>query len=251
MKYKQGNKVRVRTGLKVGKKYDGLTFCFAMLQYDNLTITNCIESSNIPSYRVAENCYSWTNEMLEPLIEIPEKYCVQGSIHALRTYVEEIEKFGYILDGKRNDIFLGSDFNAIHVFGNRCSGYNLLAISNLTLFNLPEQFPQALESARYAIEKAFTKFNFGKRTWKIGNGRATTADSEELVITLEKMEETMKWLKNIPSVDNHSMSFKYMGNGDIIHLKGYFQNCSIGFGCCVDTYDKAMEFYKLLKESIK
>lgn len=68
MKYKIGDKVRVRKDLKVGKDYSYFTFCEGMNEFLGKELT--IESvepvhSSLGFYKVEENVWSWTDGMFE------------------------------------------------------------------------------------------------------------------------------------------------------------------------------------------
>lgn len=67
MKFKAGDKVRVRHGLEQGKLYNGLNCntIMATMAGEVLTIKGVGETF----YAVEENIWCWTNEMLEPVTE--------------------------------------------------------------------------------------------------------------------------------------------------------------------------------------
>lgn len=68
MKYKVGDKVRVRKDLKVSKDYDGMTFNDVMSQHCGETVTiNEVFSRGY--YRIVEYGYCWTDGMLEGLAD--------------------------------------------------------------------------------------------------------------------------------------------------------------------------------------
>lgn len=68
MKYKVGDKVRVRSDLKVGKCYGEHTFVHDMFKFVGKIVT--IESVWKQGYRIEEDTYWWTDEMLEPVEEM-------------------------------------------------------------------------------------------------------------------------------------------------------------------------------------
>lgn len=68
MKYKVGDKVRVRSDLKVGKGYGAHTFAYDMFKFEGKIVT--IESVWEQGYRIEEDTYWWTDEMLEPVEEM-------------------------------------------------------------------------------------------------------------------------------------------------------------------------------------
>lgn len=68
MKYKVGDKVRVRSDLKVGKSYGEHAFLHDMFKFVGKIVT--IESVWKQGYRIEEDTYWWTDEMLEPVEEM-------------------------------------------------------------------------------------------------------------------------------------------------------------------------------------
>jgi len=65
MKYKVGDKVRVRSDFKLSVMYDGLCVIDEMLKKKIVTI----KSVNDGYYKVVEDEYKWTDGMLEGLVE--------------------------------------------------------------------------------------------------------------------------------------------------------------------------------------
>lgn len=68
MKYKVGDRVRVRSDLKVGKGYGAHTFAYDMFKFEGKIVT--IESVWEQGYRIEEDTYWWTDEMFEPVEEM-------------------------------------------------------------------------------------------------------------------------------------------------------------------------------------
>lgn len=68
MKYKVGDKVRARSDLKVGKSYGEHAFVHDMFKFVGKIVT--IESVWKQGYRIEEDTYWWTDEMLEPVEEM-------------------------------------------------------------------------------------------------------------------------------------------------------------------------------------
>lgn len=68
MKYKVGDKVKVRSDLRVGKSYGEHTFVHDMFKFMGKIVT--IESVWERGYRIEEDAYWWTDEMLEPVEEM-------------------------------------------------------------------------------------------------------------------------------------------------------------------------------------
>ena len=80
MKYKVGDKVRVRSDLKCEEYYGGITFNFEMNKFKGMEIT--IARVNYGGYyEVLETAYNYTDEMLEPVEEMSAE-------EALKTYPE-------------------------------------------------------------------------------------------------------------------------------------------------------------------
>ena len=79
MKYKVGDKVKVRSDLKVGKDYGEHDFVHDMFKFVGKIVT--IESVWKQGYRIEEDTYWWTEEMLEPVEEMSAE-------EALKTYTE-------------------------------------------------------------------------------------------------------------------------------------------------------------------
>lgn len=79
MKYKVGDKVKVRSDLRVGKSYGEHTFVHDMFKFMGKIVT--IESVWEQGYRIEEDAYWWTDEMLEPVEEMSAE-------EAIRTFGE-------------------------------------------------------------------------------------------------------------------------------------------------------------------
>jgi len=65
MKYKAGDKVKVRSNLKTSVLYDGLCAIDEMIKKKIVTITSVYDGY----YKVVEDDYMWTDEMFEGLVE--------------------------------------------------------------------------------------------------------------------------------------------------------------------------------------
>jgi hypothetical protein len=64
MKYKVGDKVRVRKDLEAGRLYGTNTFVEEMAEYSGKVVT--IKYLLISGYNIGNSPYTWTDEMLEP-----------------------------------------------------------------------------------------------------------------------------------------------------------------------------------------
>lgn len=69
MRYKVGDKVRVRKDLVVDEKYDGEYFIENMTQYRGKTVTIYEVFEDVNRYEIKEDheAWSWNDEMFEPL----------------------------------------------------------------------------------------------------------------------------------------------------------------------------------------
>lgn len=93
MKYKVGDKVKVRSDLKCEEYYGGITFNFEMNKFKGMAIT--IARVNYGGYyEVLETPYNFTDEMLEPVegmsaeeaIRLYAKMCKDNNCYACPVY---------------------------------------------------------------------------------------------------------------------------------------------------------------------
>ena len=80
MKYKVGDKVKVKEDLEIGETYGGLTFSVQMREYRGQIVT--IKTADDDSYQIEEdelNWY-WTDEMLE---DVEEEMSLEDFLNAL------------------------------------------------------------------------------------------------------------------------------------------------------------------------
>ena len=76
MKYKAGDKVKVRSDLKCEEYYGGITFNFGMNKFKGMEIT--IARVNYGGYyEVLETPYNFTDEMLEPVEELSAEEAIR------------------------------------------------------------------------------------------------------------------------------------------------------------------------------
>lgn len=102
MKYKVGDKVKVREDLEIGKTYGKLTFSVQMREYKGQIVT--IETADDDGYQIEEdelNWY-WTDEMLEDVKEELLKEADYG-IEAINEQ-NRIEKLEIKLKNKQSEI---------------------------------------------------------------------------------------------------------------------------------------------------
>lgn len=99
MKYKVGDKVKVRSDLRVEKSYGGHTFVHDMSKFMGKIVT--IERVWEQSYRIEEDAYWWTDEMLEPVegmsaeeaIKLSGKMCSSSACYECPVFKSR-EKYG-------------------------------------------------------------------------------------------------------------------------------------------------------------
>jgi len=79
MKYKVGDKVKIREGLIEDEDYDDVDFVEGMEEFMGKVAT--IISSNEKGYRIDidENEWCWSDGMIEDYIELPEKDIVENT----------------------------------------------------------------------------------------------------------------------------------------------------------------------------
>lgn len=90
--YKVGDKVKVRSDLRVGKSYGEHAFVHDMFKFRGKIVT--IESVWKQGYRIEEDAYWWTDEMLEPVEEMSAeeaiglyaKMCKDNNCYACPVY---------------------------------------------------------------------------------------------------------------------------------------------------------------------
>lgn len=76
MKYKVGDKVRVRSDLKCEEYYGGVPFTSEMNRFKGMEFT-IARVNNGGYYEVLETLYNFTNEMLEPVEEMSAEELVK------------------------------------------------------------------------------------------------------------------------------------------------------------------------------
>ena len=76
MKYKVGDKVKVRSDLKCEEYYDGVPFTSEMNRFKGMEFT-IARVNNGGYYEVLETLYNFTNEMLEPVEEMSAEEAIR------------------------------------------------------------------------------------------------------------------------------------------------------------------------------
>lgn len=75
MKYKVGDKVRVKSDLVVGKSYGEHVFVYDMIKFSGKIVA--IESVLKYGYHIKEGAYLWTDEMFESVEEMSEEEAIR------------------------------------------------------------------------------------------------------------------------------------------------------------------------------
>ena len=78
MKYKVGDKVKVRTDLKGDEYYGGVPFSSEMNRFKGMEFT-IVKVDNAGYYEVLETLYNFTDEMLEPVEEMSAEEAIKLS----------------------------------------------------------------------------------------------------------------------------------------------------------------------------
>lgn len=98
MKYKVGDKVKIREDLDTDEMYDGWDCSEEMLQYGGkiATIVKCCDDSY--KINVGDNFYNWTDEMFEDveIIQSMSNACVLMTVEDLLNKTD-VEKSGLII----------------------------------------------------------------------------------------------------------------------------------------------------------
>lgn len=76
MKYKVGDKVKVRSDLKCEEYYGGVPFTSEMNRFKGMEFT-IVRVNNGGYYEVLETLYNFTNEMLEPVEELTAEEAIR------------------------------------------------------------------------------------------------------------------------------------------------------------------------------
>lgn len=88
-KFKVGDKVRVREGLVADEFYGDVHFADFMVEMSGKILT--IRGVDEYCYKVAENQYDWSDEMLEPIIEINGKNYKKADVEEAIKDLEVVE----------------------------------------------------------------------------------------------------------------------------------------------------------------
>lgn len=96
MKYKVGDKVRIRKDLKVGERYDGTSLTGKMLLWKGKKVTILKVCSDYNGYEIEgdDGCFLWTDSMFENEMTNADKIR-NMSDEELAEFLRKVEKYGY------------------------------------------------------------------------------------------------------------------------------------------------------------
>lgn len=142
MKFKVGDKVRVREDLEINKMYGNYGFIkeMAHLKGEITTIKEVLKRG----YRIEEYCYTWTDEMLEKVKK--EKETQEKTFREVIADIKEGEVWecGHILITKSND------------------GIELKGMSSYSSYFTDDNKIFKLQRKEYTFEEAFKAYEKGK-----------------------------------------------------------------------------------------
>lgn len=200
MKYKVGDKVRVRRDLVLWKQYCGRSFTDTMSILSGKKVI--IEKSNEGIYRLVEDedKYAWTDEMLEDVEEefkLPEKWCIKATkenIGILGDYWDKgcgLREVYSHEDTIRNDV------------GKYWCSYNL-ASGNL-LFSISPGSNHIIDSKpKGLLEITFDQFK-----------KYVLKESEPTPVKDDVKFEVGKWYKYSAEYIHHKTYAKYSSNQSV------------------------------------
>lgn len=102
MRYKVGDKVRVRKDLSCGKDYGGMKVHYYMERWSDRFIT--IKEVFDDKYAIEEDDYDWNDAMLEPVEE--PKFKVGDRVRYLGSNIKLKNKFGTIHGFRFNEVII-------------------------------------------------------------------------------------------------------------------------------------------------
>ena len=119
MKYKVGDKVRIRKDIKLGEDYGGVIVTMSMLRYRGEVST--IQDTDCDGcYYFEENIYGWAEDMIEGLAEEAQPKESEKAINLLREMKHNCEHANKYDDPKRHDKAKALGF-AIELIEHDCS----------------------------------------------------------------------------------------------------------------------------------
>lgn len=140
MKFKVGDKVRVREDLEIDKMYGNYEFIkeMAHLKGEIITIKEVLKSG----YRIEEEYYMWTDEMLEEVKKEAQEKTFREVIADIKE--GEVWECGHILITKSND------------------GIELKGMSSYSSYFTDDNKIFKLQRKEYTFEEAFKAYEDGK-----------------------------------------------------------------------------------------
>lgn len=144
MKFKVGDKVRVREDLEINKMYGNYGFIkdMAHLKGKITTIKEVLKRG----YRIEEYCYTWTDEMLEEVKK-------EAQQKTFREVIADIKK-GEVWESEEKIISLMSTNDVVITLKDRDRRINSMGFVSSTLYHLQRK--------EYTFEEAFKAYEEGK-----------------------------------------------------------------------------------------
>lgn len=146
MKFKVGDKVRVREDLVIGDCYGKERFVDGMKEYKGQIFT--IKEIYGGVYIFEKNLFNWTDEMLEKVKKEKE---TQGK--TFREVIADIKK-GEVWESEEKIISLMNTNDVVITLKNRDRRINLMGFVSSTLYHLQRK--------EYTFEEAFKAYEEGK-----------------------------------------------------------------------------------------
>lgn len=186
MKFKVGDKVRVREDLEINKMYGNYGFIkeMAHLKGEIVTIEEILKSG----YRIKEEYYMWTDEMLEEVKkEVQEK--------TFREVIATI-KLGEVWESEEKIISLMNTNDVVITLKDRDTRINSMGFASSTLYHLQRK--------EYTFEEAFKAYEEGKEiescysgvTYKLQHGGSDCFGGGQKTSTIAFSEIRGKWYIN-------------------------------------------------------
>lgn len=149
MRFKVGDKVRIRKDLVAGKVYDGYTFTMSMEKYKGRILT--IDTVDYNSYYLKEVGYCWTDKMLEEVNE----YEIEKTF---REVIRDIKE-GEVWEGERFDIVKKENSTIIK---HTCEFDRYYSIDDEEMFKLQRK--------QYTFQEVFKAYEEDKEIESICSG---------------------------------------------------------------------------------
>jgi len=148
------------------------------------------------------------------------------------------------------DCFEVIEYDKNHKVGDSFAGVYVCKDVRGRINTLYKSYCKEISKEDYAaLCKKIKSFVFGNKTWDIANGVAESDGS--YTIKLEDIEKALKWMSDAPTSNANHFTIQLHNGMEPLTLNEFKRKGKIGFGCCRDTYEKALEFCEELKESKK